>query len=197
MSVLMCATNMAIALQQATPRPAEILTEVRALLDAPQTPEPMARIDALLQQVRLLEDSRPELPLLDVRFGMHTEMLDRYRAAGDWADVRRHAEWLVAFEHGVGVLGQQEMPVARPRAREMPNYEYRREVRARHAAAFLTARLIWRTRCWPMATATRRWLETGEKRLADIRGAVKALRAERDRIRKGGPPRLGGGRNPS
>ena len=197
--MLVCATLFAMVLLQAPPRPAEILAEVRTLLDAPQTPERMQRIDALLQQVKYLEDTRPELPLLDTRFGMHTEMLDRYRAAGDWAGVRRHAEWLVAFEHGVGVLGQQEMPVARPRAREMPNYEYRREVRARHAAAFLTARLDLANVVLADGDRAKAiwWLETGEKRLADIRGAVKALRAERDRIRQGGPPRLGGGRNPS
>jgi hypothetical protein len=32
------------------------------------------------------------------------------------------------------------------------------------------------------------WLETGERCLADIPGAVKALKTERDRIRKIKPP---------
>ena len=183
-----CLTCVTLVVLQAAPRPAEVLTDIRVLLEAPQTPERLQRIDVLLQQINHLEGSKPDPTILDARFGMHAQMLERYRAAGDLAGVRRHAEWLVASEHLVHAFQEPATPDGRPRAREARDTGYIREVRRRHGAAFLAARLdVARA---ALADGDRagalRWLERAERCLADVPGAVNALRAERDRISKPG-----------
>jgi hypothetical protein len=175
------------ALPQAPASVPTLLAEVRILLDAPQTPDRMQRIEVLLTEARRLDDYRPDLRTLDTRFGLHTEMLERYRAAGDLVNLRRHADWLVAFEHMVHAFHQPDMPSARPSAQTLPNIDHLRAIRARHGAAFLAARIdVARA---ALADGDRAkaiwWLDTAEKCLADISGSGRALRAERDRIRKG------------
>jgi hypothetical protein len=186
---------LAIALEQAPPSTSAILTEVRALLEQPQTPERMARIEAGLLAVSDREDRYPDLPTLATRLPMHIEMLERYRAAGDRAGVRRHARFLMAAERWVDPTDWAALPDARPRASNRTSVDERRAIRARHATAFVTGRIDFANAVLADGDRAKAiwWLETGERLLADIPGAVKALRAERDRIRQGGPPRLGGG----
>ena len=174
-----------LALAQQPTQPTALMAEVRVLLDAPQTRDRMQRVEQLLAELRRLEDHMPDKAILDVRFGLHTEMLERYRAAGELTNLRRHADWLVAFEHLVHAVEQPDMPGPRP-----PDIAYLRAIRKRHGAAFLAARLdVARA---TLADGDRAkaiwWLETGERCLGDISGAVRVLRVERDRIRKIKPP---------
>jgi len=161
-----------------------LLAKVRAELDEPQTPERMQRIEGLLTELRRLEGYRPQLWWLDGRFSLHTEMLERYRALGDLTNLRRHAEWMVSLEH----LVHDWPPTQNTFYLERPGSEIDliQVVRMRHGAAFLAARLdVVRAVLAGGERAKAIWLlETGENCLADISGAVRTLRAERDRILK-------------
>lgn len=107
-----------------------MLAEARTLLDAPSTPERMQRIEALLKRVALYEGLLPDLPTLEKRIALHTDVLERFRAAGDAAGVRRQAEWIVAAEHLAHAFNDPEMPDDRPQAREQQAHVgYRREIR--------------------------------------------------------------------
>ncbi len=193
--MVMCVPVLVFAwtLAQTSQSPKVLMAEVRTQLDAPQTPERMQRIEVLLTELRRIEDFRPDKRMLDTRFGLHTEMLERYRATGDLARLRPHAEWLVSFEHFVhaidepGPSGSLETNLDGPRPTEVT---YLRAIRKRHAAAFLAARIDVARAALADGDRSKAiwWLETGERCLTDIPGAVKALKAERDRIRKSRPP---------
>ena len=160
--------------------------EARAQLDAPQTPERMERIETLLRELRRLEDFMPDKRILDTRFGLHTEMLERYRTSGELARLRPHADWLVRFEHYAHAFHRTEALEDNDQRAEQAPLDLLRAIRKRHGAAFLAARLdVARA---VLADGDRAkaiwWLETGERCLSDIPGAAKALKAERDRIRK-------------
>jgi hypothetical protein len=186
-TLVTCVCLFVLALSQAPASPPALMAEVRVLLDAPQTPERMQRIEALLTELRRLEDFRPDKRILDTRFGLHTEMLERYRASGDLVSLRRHAEWLVAFEHLAHAFHRTEALDDNEQRAEQAPLDLLRAIRKRHGAAFLAARLdVARA---ALADGDRAkaiwWLDTGEKCLGDISGAVRALRTERDRLRKG------------
>src|SRR5688572_30737039 len=176
----MCVSLLVLALAQVQ-TPASVpglLAEARVLLDAPQTPERMQRIEVLLAELRRLEDFMPDKRILDTRFGLHTEMLERYRATGDSVSLRKHAEWLVAFEHLAHAFHRIEALEDNEQRATQPPLELLRAMRKRHGAAFLAARLdVARA---ALADGDRAkaiwWLETGEKCLGDIFGAVRALR---------------------
>ena len=149
--MVMCVPLLVLALAQAPASPTALLAETRAQLDAPQTPERMQRIETLLAELRRLEDFMPEKRILDTRFGLHTEMLERYRASGELARLRPHADWLVRFEHYAHAFHRTEsLDDNEQRAAQAP-LELLRAMRKRHGAAFLRERVRWRpgmSRVW-------------------------------------------------
>ena len=184
----MCVPLLILALAQAqTPTSVPgLLAEARVQLDAPQTPERMQRIEALLAELRRLEDFMPDKRILDTRFGLHSEMLERYRALGDLVALRRHAEWLVASEHLAHAFHRTESLDNNEQRSEQAPLDLLRAIRKRHGAAFLAARLDLARAALADGDRAKAiwWLETGERCLTDIPGAVKALKTERDRIRR-------------
>jgi len=187
MMTLLCVFVLAIVQVPASPK--VLLAEAQALLDAPETPARMRRVEAILTELRRLEDFDPDKSTLDTRFGMHTEMLERYRTAGDLTRLRPHAEWLVALEHRAhafqepGPVGSLDADKGSPRPLDVA---YLRAIRKRHGFAFLAARIDVARAALAGGDRAKAiwWLETGERCLTDIPGAVNALKAERDRIRK-------------